>query len=93
MEDMVSEALTRIGRKMAIGEERILAGMPHANGAITGRLPNSSGAQRQRTSGVVASWASRSRCEAFAVELQPFGNVEEEEMKAMLDRMVIRWTD
>jgi hypothetical protein len=38
MGDMVSEALTRIGRKMAIGDDRILTGMPHASGANNGPI-------------------------------------------------------
>jgi hypothetical protein len=38
MGDMVSEALIRIGRKMAIGDDRILAGMPHASGANNGPI-------------------------------------------------------
>ena len=38
MGDMVSEVLTRIGPKMAISNNRILAGMPHASGANNGPI-------------------------------------------------------
>ena len=38
MGDMVSQALSRIGRKMAIANDRILAGMPHASGANNGPI-------------------------------------------------------
>jgi hypothetical protein len=38
MGDMVSEALTRIGPKMAISNNRILVGMPHASGANNGPI-------------------------------------------------------
>lgn len=36
MGDMVSEALTRIGREAGVQEERILSGMPHASTAANG---------------------------------------------------------
>jgi hypothetical protein len=38
MGDMVSEVLTRIGPKMAISNNRILSGMPHASGANNGPI-------------------------------------------------------
>jgi hypothetical protein len=44
MGDMVSEMLTRVGREMAISNDRILAGMPHASGANNGPISKFLGA-------------------------------------------------
>ena len=38
MGDMVSKVLMRVGKEMAISNERILAGMPHASGANNGPI-------------------------------------------------------
>ncbi|MGH7101846.1 MAG: hypothetical protein ACREFJ_05565 [Acetobacteraceae bacterium] len=60
MGDMVSEVLTRLGREMAISNDRILAGMPHASGANNGRISRFLGAAteddewRRRFMGIAA---------------------------------------
>ncbi|MGA8900408.1 hypothetical protein, partial [Bradyrhizobium sp.] len=47
MGDMVSEVLIRIGRDMAISNDRILAGMPHASGANNGPISKFLGAAEE----------------------------------------------
>lgn len=60
MGDMVSEVLTRVGREMAISNDKILAGMPHASGANNGPISKFLGAAaeddewRRRFRGIAA---------------------------------------
>lgn len=62
--DMVSEVLTRVGLEMAISNDRILAGMPHASGANNGRVSRFLGAAteddkwRRRFLGIAAKVGS-----------------------------------
>jgi hypothetical protein len=60
MRDTVSEVLTHVGREMAISNDRILSGMPHASGANNGPISKFLGAAgeddewRRRFSGIAA---------------------------------------